>query len=328
MKNKDEKTILEIFGKNHSGKKYFLAFFLVSIFCLSLGIIIESRRFPDAIKVEEISDSNQYVECTVIGITDSIANYSENGIIKDEYYLATDGINVYILNLSASQYNLICNYLNDEAASSLIYGMSEEIPQDLKEVAVDIYNQLYQTDEVTIDNFNNYLVPYLINLKANPNSSAQILRGIGILSGIIAIIFGIYCIFAMLKNRKNVKKFNNEYGLNLIIEQLNDSTNIEFKKSKVLFLKDYIISYTSIINIIKYDDIVWIYPYDFRVYGIVTNKRIIIITKDKKQYVLANISAFGKDNKDQFKKCMDEIVKRNPNILIGYTPENIAAMNK
>ena len=40
------------------------------------------------------------------------------------------------------------------------------------------------------------------------------------------------------------------------------------------------------------------------------------------------ISAFGKDNKDQFKKCMDEIVKRNPNILIGYTPENIAAMNK
>ena len=328
MKNKDEKTILEIFGKNHSGKKYFLAFFLVSIFCLSLGIIIESRRFPDAIKVEEISDSNQYVECTVIGITDSIANYSENGIIKDEYYLATDGINVYILNLSASQYNLICNYLNDEAASSLIYGMSEEIPQDLKEVAVDIYNQLYQTDEVTIDNFNNYLVPYLINLKANPNSSAQILRGIGILSGIIAIIFGIYCIFAMLKNRKNVKKFNNEYGLNLIIEQLNDSTNIEFKKSKVLFLKDYIISYSSIINIIKYDDIVWMYPYDFRVYGIVTNKRIIIITKDKKQYVLANISAFGKDSKEQYKKCMDEIVKRNSNILIGYTPENIAVMNK
>ena len=328
MKNKDEKTILEIFGKNHSGKKYFLAFFLVSIFCLSLGIIIESRRFPDAIKVEEISDSNQYVECTVIGITDSIANYSENGIIKDEYYLATDGIHVYILNLSASQYNLICNYLNDEAASSLIYGMSEEIPQDLKEVAVDIYNQLYQTDEVTIDNFNNYLVPYLINLKANPNSSAQILRGIGILSGIIAIIFGIYCIFAMLKNRKNVKKFNNEYGLNLIIEQLNDSTNIEFKKSKVLFLKDYIISYSSIINIIKYDDIVWIYPYDFRAYGIVTNKRIIIITKDKKQYVLANISAFGKDSKEQYKKCMDEIVKRNSNILIGYTPENIAVMNK
>ena len=328
MKNKDEKTILEIFGKNHSGKKYFLAFFLVSIFCLSLGIIIESRRFPDAIKVEEISDSNQYVECTVIGITDSIANYSENGIIKDEYYLATDGINVYILNLSASQYNLICNYLNDEAASSLIYGMSEEIPQDLKEVAVDIYNQLYQTDEVTIDNFNNYLVPYLINLKANPNSSAQILRGIGILSGIIAIIFGIYCIFAMLKNRKNVKKFNNEYSLNSIIEQLKDTTNIEFKKCKVLFLKDYIISYSSIINIIKYDDIVWMYPYDFRVYGIVTNKRIIIITKDKKQYVLANISAFGKDSKEQYKKCMDEIVKRNSNILIGYTPENIAVMNK
>lgn len=328
MKNKDEKTILEIFGKNHSGKKYFLAFFLVSIFCLSLGIIIESRRFPDAIKVEEISDSNQYVECTVIGITDSIANYSENGIIKDEYYLATDGINVYILNLSASQYNLICNYLNDEAASSLIYGMSEEIPQDLKEVAVDIYNQLYQTDEVTIDNFNNYLVPYLINLKANPNSSAQILRGIGILSGIIAIIFGIYCIFAMLKNRNNIKKFNNEYSLNSIIEQLKDTTNIEFKKCKVLFLKDYIISYSSIINIIKYDDIVWMYPYDFRVYGIVTNKRIIIITKDKKQYVLANISAFGKDSKEQYKKCMDEIVKRNSNILIGYTPENIAVMNK
>lgn len=201
MKNKDEKTILEIFGKNHSGKKYFLAFFLVSIFCLSLGIIIESRRFPDAIKVEEISDSNQYVECTVIGITDSIANYSENGIIKDEYYLATDGIHVYILNLSASQYNLICNYLNDEAASSLIYGMSEEIPQDLKEVAVDIYNQLYQTDEVTIDNFNNYFIPYLINLKVNPNSSAQILRSMGILSGIVAIIVGIYCIFVMLKNR-------------------------------------------------------------------------------------------------------------------------------
>ena len=112
-----------------------------------------------------------------------------------------------------------------------------------------------------------------------------------------------------------------------ILNQVLDSSKIEYERCKMMFLKDYLISYLYGIEIINYDDIMWMYPYNYGVYGIVTNKRIIIITKDKKQYVLANAFAFGKKNKEQYEKCMEEIVKRRPNILVGYTPENIVAMN-
>lgn len=329
MEKENKEILLRFLDRNKTIKRYFIAFFLLSILGFSLSVIIENRKYPDSIDLKEVSGENEYVECTVAAITECIADYSNGGDAIDEYYLATDGSCVYILNLSRAQYNLLCNELQDESGEdAVIYGLSTNIESDLKQIAIDIYNKVYENNEITLEDFNDYFIPYVINAKYNPNSSAIILKDFGYLFGFLTIIFGIYCIFIIVKSRKNIGKFSREYSLDDLITQLSSSSKIEYKKSKIIFLKDYIISYSSVIYIINYKDIVWIYPYDFRVYGIVTTKKIVIVTKDKKQYFIGNTSAFGKINKEQYEKCINEIIKRRPNVLVGYTPENIVAMNK
>lgn len=329
MEKENKRILLNLLNKNKTMKKCFITFFILSILGFSLSVIIANREYPDTIDIEEISGENQYVNCEVDAITESIANYSKDDNIIDEYYLATDGSRVYILNLSKAQYSLLCNELQNQSGEGVtINGLTKNIQSDLKQIAIDIYNDAYETDTLTSENFGEYFVPYLINAKYNPNGSATILKGIGYIFGFLTISFGIYYIFIIVKSRKNIDKFSKDNNLEELIKQLSSSSKVEYEKSKIIFLNDYIISYASVIRIINYKDIIWIYPYDFRVYGMVTTKRIMIVTKDKKQYVIANTSTFGKKGKNNHEKCMNEIIKRRPNALIGYTVENIIAMNK
>lgn len=327
MEKENKKMLLKLLDKNKTIKRWFIIFFLISILGNSLSIIIENRKYPDAIELNQVAEDNQYVRCKINAIYEiDLENENKN---MEDYYLATDGTDVYILEIGKAQYDILNYTLNNDeyTTTPFIYGMSKDISSNLKQLATNTYSQIFKDDEITIDNFNEYFIPYIINVKANPNSSAQIFNSIGLISGIIVIIIGIYCIFIMIKNRKKIDRLEKEGMTQEILNQVLDSSKIEYERCKMMFLKDYLISYLYGIEIINYDDIMWMYPYNYGVYGIVTNKRIIIITKDKKQYVLANAFAFGKKNKEQYEKCMEEIVKRRPNILVGYTPENIVAMN-
>ena len=329
MEKENKKILLRLLDKNKTIKKWFVIFFLISILGNSLSIIIENRKYPDAIELNQVAEDNQYVKCKIKAIYElNTENINEDKTVKD-YYLATDGTDVYILEIGKAQYDILTYALNNDEYTTIpfIYGMRKDISANLKQLAVNTYSQIFENSEVNIDNFNEYFIPYLIDVKVNPNSSAQIFNSIGLISGIIVIIIGIYCIFIMVKNRKRIDKLEKDGMTQEILNQVLDSSKIEYERCKMMFLKDYLISYLYGIEIINYDDIMWMYPYNYGVYGIVTNKRIIIITKDKKQYVLANAFAFGKKNKEQYEKCMEEIVKRRPNILVGYTPENIVAMN-
>ncbi len=329
MEKEHKKVFLNLLDKDKTAKKCFIAFFILSILGFSLSVIIENREYPEAIEIQDISNEDQYVECRVVAITECIADYSKDNKVIDEYYLATDGSNVYILDLSKIQYTLLCNELQNEySEGATIYGISTNIQTELKQIAIDMYNEAYNTDELTLENFEDYFTPYLINAKYNPNESATVLKRIGYIFGVLSILFGIYCIFIMIKSRKNIDEFSKEHDLEDLIKQLSSSSKTEYEKSKLIFLKDYIISYSSTLYIINYSDIIWAYPYDYRVYGIVTAKRIVIITKDKKQYIIGNTSTIRKKNKEQYEKCINEIAKRSPNALIGYSVENIVAMNK
>ena len=44
--------------------------------------------------------------------------------------------------------------------------------------------------------------------------------------------------------------------------------------------------------------------------------------------MIAETDAFGKENKKQFESTYNELAKRRPNALFGYTKENIDAMSK
>lgn len=330
MGKENEKELMGLFKKNKTMIKVIIGFLLASIFCLCLGVIINSRELPKAIDVDEVTEENQYVKCDIYALTDSFAEYTEDGTVVSEYYMAVNDKCLYILELSKDQYNELAEKVYDENNTEdvIIYGMSEYLGYDLTEIAIETYNEMYETDTLDWGNFEDYFAGYVINTKTSPNDSAITFFVLAGFLGIFVIIFGIVQLVMYIRTKSHIKKYAKMYDLGELSVQLSDPMKIEFEKTKTIFTKDYLISYSDSLIIFKHTEIVWIYPMDYRVNGVLTTRRIGVVTKDNKKHVISETPASGKENQEQFKLTMQEIYKRRPYILVGYTKENITAMNK
>ena len=326
MENENKKELMKIFYKNKLFNKVAICFLLIGIFLFAMGIIINSRALPNATALEDVTSSNTYVKENIYAITDYFATYSEDDIVKDKYYMALGETKLYIINMEDSQYIDICNNIEDEIIT--INGMSEEISNELKQFAIDTYNEIYETDELNLSNFDQVFLPYLINAKKTPNDVGIIFEDLGIISLICSVIFVIIYIGIVMKTKSNIKKVSKEYDLSQISTELSFPSKKEYEKTKTIFLDTYVIDYSTALDVIKYSDIVWIYPNERRINGVKSSIQIVVVTKDKKRRLIAETDAFGKKNKTQFEETYKELVSRRPNALNGYTKENIEAMSK
>lgn len=330
MEKENEKELMGLFKKNKTMKRLIIGFLLASIFCLCIGIIINSRALPEAVDVSEVTDENQYVECEVYALTDSYAEYTEDDVVKSEYYMAVNDKCLYILELSKSEYLELSEKVYDEDNTEpvIVYGMSDYLSTDLIEITIEAYNEMYEEDPIDDENFEDYFVGYVIDIGRSPNDSSITFYVLAGFLGFLVVIFGISQLVMYLRTKNHIKKYAKIYDLGELSVQLTDPTNVEYNKTKTIFTKNYLISYSDALVIFKYTDIVWIYPMDYRVNGVLTTRRICVVTKDNKKQIISDTPANGKENQEQFAKTMQEIYNRRPHILTGYTNENITAMNK
>ena len=127
MEKENKKMLLKLLDKNKTIKRWFIIFFLISILGNSLSIIIENRKYPDAIELNQVAEDNQYVRCKINAIYEiDLENENKN---MEDYYLATDGTDVYILEIGKAQYDILNYTLNNDeyTTTPFIYGMSKDI---------------------------------------------------------------------------------------------------------------------------------------------------------------------------------------------------------
>lgn len=125
-----------------------------------------------------------------------------------------------------------------------------------------------------------------------------------------------------------LKRLEKKYDLSQIVLELSSQFKKEFKRTKTIFLDNFIISYASTFEIINYTDIAWIYPHTNRVNGVKSDILIMVVTKDGKTHSIASCSAHGKENIEEYDNTYNELIKRRPYALNGYTNQNILAMSK
>lgn len=331
MENENKKYLIKRFGKSKSNLTIAIVFIAIAIFLLALGVIIDHRRLPKGKDLGDVTKENEYVECKILDITGCFADYSVDNSVTDEYYMATDGNYVFILDLSKATYDDLekrVEKLDENSETIMITGMSERISSDLKKIAIDTYNEMYDEELLNYSNFENYFTPYYVNTKKTPNDSGNIFIALGALSGFVGEIFLLCFVILYIRTRININKFAEKNDLGEFVLELDDPTNMTFEKTKTIFTKNYIVNYTSALTIVKYKDIVWIYPIDYRRNGVKYASRISITTKEKKVKLISEITSFGKENQEQFKSTYMEIINRKPTVLAGNTPENIKAMNR
>lgn len=279
---------------------------------------------------------DQYAYLKVDGLTDVVAIYgytdNENDDTNDRYFIALSNGYMYIVNLdlkTEEQLKAIQDYTystdeNAEAPTAeLIYGMTEEVPTELKEFVISYYNEMVGEEyQLSVDEFEMYFGDALLNVKRDP-VDVNLEAGIVLIALFALLVLFISHIITKV-NTARIKKYikNNDYESD-IASQLDDNVEEKFYKDKVIITKDYFVETRNEFKVFKFSDVKWVHIHNVKYYGVVkTNSSIIVHLKDGKTNIQC-LHIAGKET-EEFMKVFEKICSKVPtDALKGYTAENI-----
>lgn len=324
MGNKEE------FLKNIKSNKITLIvgiLFLLS--SLVSGIMVYYNKDKEMKTVESLADvkkENVYASIDVQVMTDYFATNDYAGI-EHKTYFVWDNEYLYIVDLNdktREALNSVYDYSYAEEKQErpnavTIKGMTKTIPSDLKKIAIDAYNTLYDEKILNTSNFSDYLGVVYLDTFESPMTDLTT----ELIVCLPTLIIGAIVIFVYFRKNTNTKKCIEklEGKWEEVLREIDASDSFYFKKAKVYITRNYIVSYVGGLEVYLHSDIVWIYPHEYRYNGSLSQKSIMIVTKNGKAHKLATVSA-SKKNLNTFDEMYDTLMNRMPNVLSGYTKEN------
>ena len=295
----------------------------VSIGLFVLGDYLNEKENSKAQNLETIitsKDENKESLHTYIEVKKNPYKFAVSNDTTDAYYLLTDGNYLYVAYMSIDDYNKV-NDENDYDGKIKIEGITGIPSSDVKNLAIETYNELFETQLTTAD-YESYFGDVYIDMTKEYSSSSDVINVIGFITLIVGIICLIVNIAKKISYNKNIKKFS-RVEIKHINEELNNPNSFYYNYAKVYLTDNYIVSISLPFCVIKYADILWMYKHVQRTNGIKTNESIILKDMFNKSYSIASMSLSTKAKTEQFEEIMNTISQKNPNILVGYTKENI-----
>lgn len=294
--------------------------------CIGLAFYAEKRVPKDTEYLNEVIESEkENKEDIKVNVKVSMkpvlfAKMSNN--TNKKFYITADDDYYYIISLTESQYSdIIANDLEKEPVT--IYGKTKIISSDIKSLAKSYYNKAMEKTEDQIkteDDFYNVFGDIYLD-STNENISSIILYILGALCMLMWTCFILIFIVMKIKLESSFKKIDDE-ELRKIEEEIEDKEAFHYERAHLILTKNYIISFLSGFKALKYEDIIWIYEYRLRQYGMTTQKSIMVMDKTGKVKPLITLDGITKKSKLVFDEIADTILNKNNKILVGYNKEN------
>lgn len=288
-----------------------------------LGDYLNGKAKNKAKDLETIitsKDENKESLHTYITVKKNPYKFAVSSDTTDAYYILTDGNYLYVAYMSVDDYNKV-NDENDYDGTIKIEGVTGIPSSDVKKLAIDTYNELFEAELTTAD-YDAYFGDIYIDTTKKYSSGYNIINVIGFMLLLVSIICLIINIAKKISYNKNIKKLS-RVELKHINDELNNPKSFYYNYAKVYLTENYIVSISLPFCVIKYADILWMYKHVQRTNGIKTNESIILKDMFNKSYSIASMSLSTKAKTEQFEEIMNTISQKNPNILVGYTKENI-----
>ena len=316
--------------KNIKGHKSMLVIgIILFVVFMGLGLLIYSDEVNAEYEVlTKNTSENVYAKLNVSLLDSAFAKETLDGKEKDYYIAFDENDNPFIIVLNKSgleSLRKIQEYTLSETEIEkpnpvMVYGnvskSDTEVFKYLQEFLKDEDGNTYTIDEFKSVVGENYLDTTWDNKEEG--IFALILFGVFSLSGLILIV--VY----FVRNKKS-KKILEECGRELekIEEDVKSGKGIHNKKCKVYLTDRYLLSYAGGVKLIELNDIVWVYPFITKQNGITTSKSIYVVTNNGKSNVIAVVNTWGKKNKASYEELYQDIINKVPNVLVGYSKENM-----
>lgn len=284
----------------------------------------ENKRYLNEIIEDSTSKEGEKTYLNVTAISDEFAIYNDK---TDAYYFVSDGQYYYIVYLDKNTFNKLKNS-NLKDNPEIIEGTSKKIDSDLKNIAIDWWNEDLAEDEEPLNDssFYNYFGGYYLDTTAVYSETTGAYNAFSFILGIIGIIIELIGIINYIKYTSSIKKLS-DIEIQELESEMNNSDAFYYAKTKLYLTPKYIIMLDGRFKFYKYSDILWMYPFEQRYNGIRTNKAIKILTNDAKTTMLANLPLATKTQKAIYDEIWNTIVSKNQTMKLGYTGENIKYFN-
>lgn len=235
------------------------------------------------------------------------------------YYFAMDEKGfMYIVRITDATYKKLESTYNDgEGNIDLEFsGYTFAIPSKLKKLAIEATDEMFEDNEITYSNFEDYVGNVYIDETVKPEGHITTnLYGVGTIVGVFAFFMIITSISQIVRTRKVTK---DKELIEDVKEELRNMSDDQYGKLKIYLTNKYIISRTGGISIFEYKNVIWVYATVRYVNGRAQGRALMLCTKDKKKYTMAGTGP----NDTAIDEIMTEIHDKNHNVRIGFTEEN------
>ncbi len=306
----------------------FFLFLVLGLILIILGIYEVKQNEDKYIYLNNVienqnNEENVYAYLTITNPPYSFAKYEDED--NQAFYIVFDSRYFYIAYISNTLYEDLQNVSEENPIT--IYGLTASVPDEVKEIAIEVYNEgLDEENQITIDDFNNYFGEvYLNNTSLKKlNSSFYV---ISIIPFTISLVF--FCLF-ITKKIKTTKTLNtlNAEELEKLDSEITSEKTKYYPKSHLILTDNFLISLNHGLIILKYSDLIWIYEHHFKQYGITTSKHIYIMDTKGKRFNIMTCDILNKQTKETIKEIIAIITTKNNQILIGQNKQNEAEINK
>lgn len=320
----------ELVKKNQSKIKNYLIIGILFFVLATVFFIMGNKKDNSSLEIMDMhsailsKDNNENIS-SYINVNSNPYKFAIYDNTSDAYYFVTDEKYIYITYMSDTDFKKL-NTENLSSNSKKIEGVTKKIPNDIKKLAVDTYNKAQTSDEnkITLAESDLFFGSIYLDTTDTLGGAYFFISLICIMVGAILLLLYFIINHNFKKGIKNVTK---EEALKIDAE-MNSKSAFYYEDAKVYLTDNYFVNLGNKFLPIKYEDIIWIYPYVIRTNGIKTTESIMIVTNDGKRHNAVNINVVTKKTKEVLEEIYKTIASKNSDILVGFDKATIERGNE
>lgn len=239
-----------------------------------------------------------------------------------KYYFIQDDNYIYVAYMDQETSNRLSDdSLYTDNKTERLIGISTLASKDVKEIAVDTYNEIFPDNPITTADYNNYFGAVYLDMTSSDTEVAFMQYSLCFLTFIIGIFYVFFGLISTHRFKKNIKKMTFDNIRAIDTETLSKEA-FYYEKMHLYLTSSYIVLMNGTFKVIPYADIIWLYPFEQRVNGIKSSQSIMVVTKDGKTTTVLTVPTITKNRLEIYDEIFNTIAHQNDSMVIGYTDEN------
>ncbi len=302
---------------------------------LGIGIFGYFNAKGDLPHFNDILESDRKDRTGKMAYLDIYGCYSFASDGDRDYYIAYDDTYNYMISMDEEAYEDAAEKYENSDGLIRLTGFTVSIPEEAIPYAIESFNEDAGEDFLNEYNFADYFGDLCLAVRPEKKvfgfDGFLTVSGVFFIGSIFTLAIGLILLFTG-RVRKNSFSALFDPADDRLLSEVCAEDAVWFDKIKTGLTRDHLVSINGSFDAIDYSDIFWAYITQHKTNLIRDYDYIHIADKNGRQYSFANSPTFIKKNRENTKDLHEQIFTmirgKNPDVLIGYTQENMEAFQQ